>query len=219
MKKLFIGFVAIAIIVGAVWYAPKYLAYSDHPAKADVIVLFAGADWNARKKEALKLMADGYAQRLYIPFFGKLIDEPTSKISGANKPIAIGHYPWYFEKTHIEILEAKKMMDKAGFKSAIFVSSPFHMRRIKVISSKIYSDNNVKFVATRYEKPSIKLWLFNTKAIKNVTNEYLKLGVVLTYRIFAEYTSHAHHHITKPYLPLSACKRSYGRSSSLCLYL
>jgi len=58
--------VAAAIVVGLIWYAPKYLAYADQPVKSDVIVLFVGPDWNARKKEALKPIEEGYARHLRI---------------------------------------------------------------------------------------------------------------------------------------------------------
>jgi hypothetical protein len=97
---------------------------------------------------------------------------------------ALTHYPSYFEDTHIEILEAKKMMDKAGFKSAIFVSSPFHMRRIKIIAEKVFDKGHVTFVATRYEKAPSTFWLGNSALVRNVTNEYAKINWFLTYRIF-----------------------------------
>lgn len=74
MKKLVIGFVLVAIIVAMIWYAPKYLTYSDQPVKSDVIILFLGPDFDARKKEALKLMEEGYAQHLLIPVYGQAFD-------------------------------------------------------------------------------------------------------------------------------------------------
>jgi hypothetical protein len=190
--KLTIGLIAVALTVAIIWYAPKYLTYADEPAKSDVIVLFIGLDFNARKKEAVKLMEEGYARHLLIPAHGTMITSPTDthyqpdkqkKQKKPDKP----EKPKYFEDTHIEMLEAKKAIDKAGFKSAIFVSSPFHMRRIKVMATSLFDNDhlNMKFVPTRFDKKENGFWLLSTSTIENVTREYLKIVWFLTYRMFS----------------------------------
>ena len=74
--------------------------------------------------------------------------------SGKNN---ISSYPSFYEDTHIEIIEAQKRMSDYGLKSAIFVSSPHHMRRIKLIAEKVFKSNNYNFyyVPTRYENISV----------------------------------------------------------------
>ena len=181
------------VVVAAIWYAPHYLAYADKPAKADVVVLIIGYDYNARKKEAIKLIEDGYAQHLVIPAFGavyghSMLDKiprltRIGKAGGmANKKI----YPRHYEDTHIEVLEAKQMMEKAGFRSAIFVSSPLHMRRIKTITGKVFDDGsgNIRFVPARYSKEPERFWLLNCHGTENVITEYLKMTWFLIYGMF-----------------------------------
>ena len=123
-----------------------------------------GSKFTPRKEEVFKLIEDGYARHLIIPAYGKVSDAGlfSNQATQANpKPdpslirgriVNLSHYPKYFEDTHIEILEAKKMMDKAGFKSAIFVSSPYHMRRISIIANKVFGKNGYQliFVPSRY---------------------------------------------------------------------
>ena len=196
--KLLTWLLIVATLVALIWYAPKYLTYSDQPIKSDVIVLFLGPDFDARKKEALKLIEEGYAQHLLIPAYGQIFDiHSLSRIHASTRPLvnasphsrlsAFTHYPRFYEGTHIEMLKAKKMVDQAGFKSAIFVSSPIHMRRVKIIATKVFDSPNlsVRFVFTRYENETNGLWLFNKSAIGNVTSEYLKTAWFLTYRIFS----------------------------------
>ena len=143
MTKLIIIIAILVFVVALFAYAPAYLTYADKPVKSDVVVLFVGPDYEARLKEARKLVEEGYARYLIVPAYGTVYDfsiltnktNQTNRTAPTNKPF----YPSYVEDTHIEVLEAKRMMDKAGFKSAIFVSSPFHMRRIKTMVERVFN--------------------------------------------------------------------------------
>jgi uncharacterized SAM-binding protein YcdF (DUF218 family) len=196
MKRLFVIIIILALIVGAIAYAPYYLVRTDKPVKSDVIVLLVGSKFTPRKEEVFRLIEDGYAQRLVIPAYGRVSDAGlfSNQAAQANpKPdpslirgriVKLSHYPKYFEDTHIEILEAKKMMDKAGFKSAIFVSSPYHMRRISIIANKVFNkkDYRLIFVPSRFEQYSGALWFLEKRDLKFVTTEYSKIIWFALYR-------------------------------------
>jgi hypothetical protein len=178
MLRVAVFLLILAIGLGMAWYAPRYLAYADKPVKSDVIVLFVGPDLNARKKEALKLIEEGYARRIIVPNYGIMISNPNGdahQFDELNKPkkpeTRFFSYPKCFEGTHVEVLEAKKIMDKAGFRSAVFVSSPFHMKRIKIMGGSIFGNSNfnVQCVPTRYEKKVDGFWLLSKSTIRNVT--------------------------------------------------
>ena len=190
MKRFILFAIILAlIVVGAIAYAPYYLVRTDKPVKSDVIVLLVGSKFTPRKEEVFKLIEDGYARHLIIPAYGKVSDAGLFSNQSAQtnpKPdpslirgriVRLSHYPKYFEDTHIEILEAKKMMDKAGFKSAIFVSSPYHMRRISIIANKVFGkkDYQLIFVPSRYEQYSGALWFLNKRDLKFVSTEYSKI--------------------------------------------
>ncbi|MFA5905531.1 MAG: hypothetical protein WC836_16485 [Desulfobacula sp.] len=44
--------------------AATFLNYHEEPGPSDVVVLFIGPDYPERKKEALQLMEEGYADRV-----------------------------------------------------------------------------------------------------------------------------------------------------------
>jgi len=52
------------------------------------------------------------------------------------------------------LIEALITMDEYNMESAIFVSAPYHMRRIIIIDSKVFDGKNkiFYFVPTRYEQ-------------------------------------------------------------------
>lgn len=165
--------------------APAYLSYSEKPRKADVVILFLGNEYRERKAEALRLIRDGYADYLLVPAYGKLLraaDLGRSTRNGA--PLRPPHYPGFYEDTHIEVLEAKKIMDRNGLTSAIFVSSPYHMRRIRLIANRVFTGSGYRttFVPTRYEKPTNGLWFFSQNNIRKVAGEYGKIAWFFLYR-------------------------------------
>ena len=198
MKRLILFIIILALIVGAVAYAPYYLARAGTPVKSDVIVLLLGPKFTLRKEEVFKLIEEGYARHLIIPAYGKVSDAVlfSNQAAQANpKPdpslirgriVNLSSYPKYFEDTHIEILEARKMIDKAGFKSAIFVSSPYHMRRISIIANKVFGKEGYQltFVPSRYEQYSGALWFLKKRDLKFVSGEYSKIIWFMLYRFF-----------------------------------
>lgn len=187
--KLVTGLLVVAIALGGLRYAPKYLAYADKPVKADAIVLYAGHDFNARKKEANLLVRQGFAGWLLIPAYRQILDTSVTSFSTKLETSRQKHFlpglkfKPYFEDTHIETLIAKNIMDKYGFKSAIFVSSPFHMRRIKLIAGKVFGKESSKivFVPTRFETSHNKIWQFSVSDWKNLGSEYIKIAWFLVY--------------------------------------
>jgi len=196
VKLLFVVLITGAII-GIVFYAPHYLAYSDSPKRADAVVLLVGPDFGARKKEAHRLIDDGFAGSLITPAFSRVLKASADgNLTSVKKNHAIqetsssrknpGEHANLYEDTHLELLYAKEIMDEHGLKSAIFVSSPYHMRRIKIIAGRIFDqrDCGCSFVPTRYEKPCDNLWWTNRYCLKWVMGEYLKIGWFLLYEFF-----------------------------------
>ncbi|MBC8440458.1 MAG: hypothetical protein H8D87_12340 [Deltaproteobacteria bacterium] len=78
------------------------------------------------------------------------------------------------------------MMDMAGYTSAIFVSSPFHMRRISIISSKIFpnEDYQLTFKGSRYTQHNVSLSIFSWSNTKQVFSEYFKIIGFFLYRFY-----------------------------------
>jgi hypothetical protein len=192
------------------FYAPKYLAYADSPVKSDAVVLIIGPDFNAREKEAKKLINEGYVQYLLIPAYGKVkvIKISSTSIGSENihrkskqtfKTISgdstkgsetLSHKAKpVFENTHLEILMAKKMMAEYKLKSAIFVSSPYHMRRIKFVAESVFNQDEkyvLTFIPTQFEKVPNNLLDLSKYIYRSIILEYLKISVFLAYSYLGE---------------------------------
>jgi hypothetical protein len=184
---------------------PGYLYYTESPVKSDATILFIGPDNQARQREAHQLITEGYAKYLIIPAFGRvqqstpalLVGEGIDKgASPALSPLKIEttvttmpQYLPYFEKTHIEVLEARRIMDEYGLKSALFVSSPYHMRRIRMMAEQVFVTTlpnkvtstppegyTLHFVPTRFEPVTAGLRQVSLDNLWVMSHECLKIA-------------------------------------------
>ncbi|MFA5322768.1 MAG: hypothetical protein WC373_08850 [Smithella sp.] len=197
-KLLIILSVVLLILIGIVFNAPRFLLYSTDHKRSDAIILLLGPDFKARQKEANELINNGMADYLIIPAYNKtygiynkgkgqyLLPAWHSPESGKNNALS---FPKFYEDTHIEIIKAQKTMSLYGLKSAIFVSSPYHMRRIKVVAGKVFKSSNhdFYFVPTRYEKAPVNIGELSSADWKKVRREYSKIIWFLIYYAWSEY--------------------------------
>jgi len=137
-------FIPLLILSLSIIHAPSFLLISEAPVKADAVVLFLGGEKGAREKEAEQLLREGFADYLIIPATGQIKKQgPAGNPVGVDfdskhvtSNLKLGTSSW-FENTHIEVLGAKRLMENLGLCSALFVSSPYHMRRIKMRSFRL----------------------------------------------------------------------------------
>jgi uncharacterized SAM-binding protein YcdF (DUF218 family) len=173
---LFLTLPISALIILSILYAPSYLNYADQPIKADAVVLFIGPDYQSRMRmqEARSLIAEGYANHLIIPAYD---ERPARKGAAPN-------YRRYYENTHIEALEAKRIMDRQGFRSALFVSSPGHMRRIRMIAGEVFDPAayRIAFIPTRFEQRPEGIRKFTPTNVAATALECAKIIWFQTYR-------------------------------------
>lgn len=193
MKWFILG---IALLLSlAVFQAPAFLVISEAPVRADAVVLFVGGEKGLREKEADQLLREGFADYLIIPATGQIKKRgPDGRLERLqlNQP---NRKNWFVENTHIEVYEAKRLMDNLGLHSASLVSSPYHMRRIKYIAKSVFLDTgNVRtfklyFVPTRYETPHLKSWFPNIHDLTFVLMEYPKIFWFFIYSNFYRSTA------------------------------
>jgi uncharacterized SAM-binding protein YcdF (DUF218 family) len=186
---LFILCLLILLILGVV-QAPSFLIVSDKPVKSDAVVLFLGGEKGTREKEARQLMQEGFAEYLIIPAYHQVKKlSPNGTLVKADLPVTPNHLKpktaSWLEDTHQEAVIARNMMESLGISSALLVSSPYHMLRIKIIADKVFGDSiTVQCVPTRHEAPGDDFWIFNSHDRKYVVNEYIKIGWFILYSPF-----------------------------------
>lgn len=200
ITRPFVMFSMIFLIVTLVLllYAPRFLFTGDLPRKADAVIVFVGPGNDSRLDEAKVLVKEGYARYLLIPSSGELFEaEPAGgllRIAG-NQPrgdlflrIRIAAtYKKHYENTHIEALEAKRMLDDLGLSSAMLVSSAYHMRRIRLIAGRVFNARkySISCNPARWQEPFTAADWLKKERRRIIFSEYAKIGWFLVYAPFA----------------------------------
>ncbi|HPD57775.1 MAG TPA: ElyC/SanA/YdcF family protein [Smithellaceae bacterium] len=188
-RSLAIFFSLAIIIILSIICAPRFLLYSfdvtKTDKKVDTIVLLLGESFSARKKEAHLLSHKGLANYLIIPAYYKMYqfdgggmkEVPLSRSAFSEEMENDKISSLIYENTHLEILQAKIIMSRQNFNSVVFVSSPYHMRRIKIIVSHVFKNetDDIYYMATRFERAPGNFWQMSLRDWKNVLLEYLKI--------------------------------------------
>lgn len=187
---------SLVIVFGlCVYLAPRYLAFSEKPEKSDAVILLVGSNYRARLNEAIQLVHEGYAKYLIVPAHNRVLEAGSDgsliRIPSPPVPAVVPRKTNdMIEDTHVEIASAKHVMESLGLTSGIFVSSPYHMRRIKVIAERVYRDATraptyrLYFVPSRYETARMNTWFTRPYELKFVLTEYGKLFWFLIYSTF-----------------------------------
>jgi hypothetical protein len=200
LKKGGIGTILVALLLAGFVGGASFLTIQDTPVHADAVVMFIGPDLSERYREAHQLIMDGYAEVLLIPALGRIW---TMRDGKWDKVLTVhprgldrrrrtgGHYPWSYENTHIEVLTALNMMADAGWSSAMFVSTPTHMRRIRIMTGTAFSVSDstryeIVFRGSRYIPSGNLLSLFHPLKAKQVVLEYIKIAWFYLYHFIAE---------------------------------
>ena len=183
-KTLLILMMILGVLSSGLFYAPRFLAYSTSYAKVDAVVILLGPVYNDRERHARDLIKKGVAAFLIIPAYNKIyfVDQGTLKplsgktdktnINGKSIPAARR----YYEDTHMELIAAKKTMKMYGQKSAIFVSSPYHMRRIQLMVDKEFGRHfEAYFSPTPYDPVPLTVWELKASDWKKIWREYVKI--------------------------------------------
>ncbi|HIA64621.1 TPA: YdcF family protein [Candidatus Poribacteria bacterium] len=70
-----------------------------------------------------------------------------------------------------------QLMQEKGFQSAIVVSSPYHMRRVRMIFNKIYKNSGIELQYSPVENSwfSVEKWWTRERELVTINNEYIKL--------------------------------------------
>ena len=180
----------------AAWFfaalLPGFLLYKTPPIDAEAVVLFLGTRDNARKKQVEDLIDRKQAKIVILPFQGKIFRGKTfqnpiapDKITATAEKIKTTYLRRYVERTHVEMLQTKALMDNMGATSANLVSSPYHMRRIKIMAARIFDPEKyqIAFVPTVYESLHTP-WFTSRRDLEWVLKEWGKIVWFLVYSPF-----------------------------------
>ncbi len=199
MKKTITVLLSVLLMASCllIFRGPGFLTYKDRLVPCDAVVVFLGDENRTREQEAEMLLLEGYARRLIIPALGEIRRiTPDGRFMPVTKDMGAGNllfklrkkafYRKYYENTHIEVLEAKRLMAESGCRSAILVSSPYHMRRIRMIAGKVFGDGSLTFncAPIAFEKHFYTVDWRVGYGRETILSEYVKIGWFLIYNQF-----------------------------------
>lgn len=185
MKKvsLSIVFLVISFFIGlAYFYAGKFLVVNEKVEKSDVIIVLSG-DRGFRMEKSAELYHKGYSQYIMISG-GKVYDDMTiaqlmkehaMKLGVPEKAIIIEDKA---DSTYENAVFSEELVKKLNFRSAIVVSSNYHMRRVKMLFDREYKDTDVSltFIAANDPIFNQERWWNSNKSVMTVITEYIKLA-------------------------------------------
>jgi uncharacterized SAM-binding protein YcdF (DUF218 family) len=194
MKKIRkkIRLLVVLLLVLCFLFAGKYLDYSTQPVKSDVIIVLGGGN-GERESEASHLYKEHYANYVMLTDGGQRSEAYTKKADKEINWLVNDGVPrtdiiteLRSRSTYTNALYTKKLMEKYNFKSALVVSSSYHMRRAKYAFSNVYRSSGIKLTYQSAKVPHYMpaLWWRNKIGWKYTSSEYVKLvGYWINYGI------------------------------------
>lgn len=177
MNKRLVLFVCLLLLITGFFSAGRFLALSDPPKQSDVIIVLSGGQ--GRVEKAAELYKAGYAPYVIL----SNAKEATSKSGDmVQTALALGipqdviYTENVAKSTHQNAEYTLPIMKEYSFKSAIVVSSDFHMRRVKFLFGRVYKKSEIELT---YVGPAsgynAKRWWSDRKSRETTFNEYVKM--------------------------------------------
>jgi len=173
--------ILVVASIGFLSQAARFLVKVDPLTKADAAIVFSGDPGYERTIEAARLYREGRVRKLILTGHGYGGDDARYM-----KKVAVGEGVLPRDiiiensstSTYTNILRTQEIVLSQGFTTVALVSSPYHMRRIRVLVSEIYKDNNnIGFICSPVRDSfwSPKGWWKTYNGRRPVYLEYSKL--------------------------------------------
>ncbi|MCQ9207389.1 MAG: YdcF family protein [Omnitrophica bacterium] len=194
-KKKFVPAILVAVLLYAIifrspllWFLASPLYISDSPGKADVIMALGGGVGESGK------VGQGYAERVETSvrlynedMAGKIIYSSGYRyiLKEAQVMKALSVYMGVREdditvdkgpiNTYEMVMHLKEFMMENNWKSAILVSSPYHMRRLKLLCAKHLEGMNIYLVPVERSRFYSRGSRVKLRQITGIAHEYLAI--------------------------------------------
>jgi uncharacterized SAM-binding protein YcdF (DUF218 family) len=181
----------VAFLTRQTWLtaAGEVLVEHDPLVPSDVIVVLAGnSPFRARHAETL--YAQGLAPHVIIsnePLSSHGVQTTWLELRSVGlvrlsiPDDAIVPIPEISDSTYEEALRSREIMRARGWRSAILVTDPFHMRRATMTFRQAFEPAGLTVAASPADgsKYGVDNWWTDRNAIMRVAQEYIKLGYYL----------------------------------------
>jgi uncharacterized SAM-binding protein YcdF (DUF218 family) len=168
--RIFLIFLGVLILLSVVG---NFLVVDQKPVKSDAVIVLSGDQ--GRMKEGIKLYYSNYARNVILS--NALEDNMTKEAIRNGIPIKHLLLETSADSTYTNALYTYRLMTKYHLRSAIVVSSTYHMRRVKFNFDQVYKQSNIKLTYCAAHDQSFHpyFWWTSRFGIQTTFNEYLKL--------------------------------------------
>ncbi|MEK3791678.1 YdcF family protein [Paenibacillus sp. FSL R7-0204] len=176
-KRILFLFLPLLLMLLLFLCAGRFLPLSEIPKQADVIIVLSGG--GGRVEQGVKLFQSGYAPQLLLSNAkegaGSAGDMRETALSLGIPESAILTED-AAESTYQNAQLTLPIMKQKGFKSAIVVSSDFHMRRVKIIFDHVYRKSGIALTYIGADSGyNAKTWWSDRYSREMTFNEYIKM--------------------------------------------
>lgn len=173
MVKKIIRLLYILLLLAALAFLSRpMLVVNEQPKKSDVIIVLSGD--GGRLEKAMSLYKEGYAK--YV-----MLSTPLGLEVSSKKQLSQDIQPQYLiyeqkaTSTYTNATLTKKLAEKYHFKSAIVVTSDYHMRRSKLAFDRVYNRSGIRLTYVSALYNSTIPWFRNPREISHTISEYIRL--------------------------------------------
>lgn len=182
----------ILVIVSCFSFFNRLLHFKKLPKRSvDCIIVLYGPAFDLRKNEANRLVKEGLASVVYYPLTNRFKDiVPHERAVKTHRLTNVKTSYWklrkhadlkYLENTHIELMVAKAFVQRNRLQRVMIVSSPYHMRRVKLIAERVFEPGIDIYFSSPDTYTRGLAWLQNWQEVRWVFHETLKIGWFLFY--------------------------------------
>lgn len=194
--------IAIGFGLTGMGFAGYWLHSNDKPVHSDIIVVLAGG--SLRAFYASDLYLKGYASKVYVskairvkslrmldklgvfvPVEDEIYRQVLLKKGVPEKAI---HFFGKSSFTTLDEAEALKQYLDDCNKSLLIITSPYHVRRTRMIFKEVLTDSEIRVVGTPYESFSRKWW----KDKESAKSVILEMTKILFYKMGGRFHSETH---------------------------
>lgn len=187
MRRLtiFLSLILIACLLLTLANAGRWLVIDQPPRQAGVIIVLGGDP--ARIQLGIDLYRRGYAP--YLLFTGA---GPLTKAYLADRgiPAQAVITEEQADSTYENALYSRPLVEQHGFRSALVVSSDFHMLRVKLTFLRVFKNTGDAFTFCSISDPAFNggnQWWASSQNVRHVLREYC--GIASLYLGLAPYAT------------------------------
>jgi uncharacterized SAM-binding protein YcdF (DUF218 family) len=143
--KLAVIAVVVLLLIALFINLGDFLMVNETPVKSDVIIVLAGDD-GPRTAYGIALYQEGYADKLLFSGCVASTAEMMNQADELGVPSGDIIVEDQSESTYDNAVNSRALLLEYGYKSAIVVTSDYHMKRSSLVFKKAFKDTGISLV-------------------------------------------------------------------------